>query len=245
MCRFVHLAIFALLPGLAQSQAPPAFDVASVRSTQHGRNAEGWSHSSVAIPSPGRLVAENSSLDELIRFAYNLKEHQISGPIWLNDDSESFDIRAEAPSSTPKEQMRVMLQTLLADRFKLAAHRDNKVLPIYELVMGKNRPRLKSAHPGGRMSTSSGGGMMRATNVTMAEFAYQLSRQVKRPVLDKTGISGAFDVTLHYAADVDYVSTAPSLFTAVQETTGLRLKPAKGSVEILVIDHIEKTPTEN
>jgi uncharacterized protein (TIGR03435 family) len=84
----------AVLPVLPQSQTVPAFDVASVKPTQHGRNAEGWSRSSVDIPSPDRLVAENSSLDELIRFAYDLQDYQVAGPLWLNDDSECFDVVA-------------------------------------------------------------------------------------------------------------------------------------------------------
>ena len=111
------LVFAALLPLLAQNQPQPAFEVASVKPTQHGRNAEGWSRSSVDIPSPGRLVAENSSLDELIRFAYSLQDYHVSGPVWLNDDSESFDILASAPPDTPKAQIRVMLQNLLMERF--------------------------------------------------------------------------------------------------------------------------------
>jgi uncharacterized protein (TIGR03435 family) len=144
------LVFAALLPLLAQNQPQPAFEVASVKPTQHGRNAEGWSRSSVDIPSPGRLVAENSSLDELIRFAYSLQDYQVSGPVWLNDDSESFDILASAPPDTPKAQIRVMLQNLLMERFQLAAHRENKVLPIFELVVGKNGPKLRAADPAGR-----------------------------------------------------------------------------------------------
>jgi uncharacterized protein (TIGR03435 family) len=239
------LAFTALLPLLAQTQTQPAFDVASVKPTQHGRNAERLSRSSVDIPSPGRLVAENSSLDELIRFAYSLKDYQVAGPVWLNDDSESFDVLAGASPDTPKAQMRVMLQTLLMERFQLAAHRENKILPIFELVVGKNGPKLKPADPAGRKGTSSGGGNMIAANVTMADFAYQLSRQLKRPVFDKTGIAGAFDIHLRYAQEDDHASTAPSLFTAIQETTGLKLESSKGPVEVLVIDHIEKVPTEN
>jgi uncharacterized protein (TIGR03435 family) len=231
----------ALSPVLAQTQ--PVFDVASVKATEPARNAQHWS--SVDIPSPGYLVAENSSLDELIRFAYSLKEYQVSGPIWLNDASESFDVRAKASPDTPKDQVRVMLQSLLKERFRLAAHRENKVLPIYELVVAKNGPKLKAADPAGRKGTSSGGGNMTATRVTMSDFAYELSRDLKRPVFDKTGITGDFDFKLHYEQGEDSVSSTNAFLTAVQNTLGLRLESAKGPVEILVIDHIEKVPTEN
>jgi uncharacterized protein (TIGR03435 family) len=190
-------------------------------------------------------VAENSSLDELIRFAYSLKDYQVSGPVWLNDDSESFDVLAKASPDTPDDQVRVMLQTLLMERFKLTAHRESRLLPIYELVVGKNGPELQAADPAGRKGTSSRGGNMSAKNVTLTDFAYALSRRLKRPVFDKTGITGAYDINLHYAREEDGASTAPSLFTAIQETIGLRLVAAKGPVEILIVEHIEKMPTEN
>ena len=242
MLKSIRLAILMIVPALAQ--APATFEVASVKPTQHGRNAEGWSHSSVDIPNPGRLVAENSSLDELIRFAYSLKDYQVSGPVWLNDDSESFDIAAKAPPDTSKEQMRTMLQTLLTERFRLAAHREHKMLSIYNLTVGKKGFKLKPAISGEKSQTVSGGGTMVATNLTMAGFAYQLSRQLKYPVFDQTGIEGAFDFTLHYAPE-ESNSGAPSLFMAIQETMGLKLESGKGPVETLVIDHIDKTPTEN
>jgi uncharacterized protein (TIGR03435 family) len=245
MRRPACLALMAVLPVLAQSQTVPTFDVASVKPTQHGRNAEGWSRSSVDIPSPDRLVAENSSLDELIRFAYDLKDYQVAGPVWLNDDYECFDIVAKAAHGYSKTQMRMMLQTLLKQRFKLAEHRENRVLPIYELVVGKNGPKLKAADPAGRKGTSSGGGKLTATKVTMADFAYELSRQLNRPVIDKTGISGAFDITLHYSRDEDSAPADPPLSTAIQETLGLKLESTKGPIEVIVVDHIEKSPTEN
>jgi uncharacterized protein (TIGR03435 family) len=240
------MALLLMAPVIAQTQVRPSFEVASIKPTQHGRNAQGWSRSSVNLPSPNRLVAENSSLDELIRFAYNLKDYQISGPAWLNDDSESFDIDAKAPLDTPKGQIPLMLQTLLEERFKLTAHRENEIMPVFDLVVDKNGPTLKPASPGGRRGTSSGGGTMTATSVTMTEFAYQLARELKRPVLDKTEIAGAFDVTLHYSPESDEdTSVAPSIFTAIQKTIGLRLRSAKGPVEILIIDHIDKSPTPN
>jgi uncharacterized protein (TIGR03435 family) len=96
------VSVLLLCQGLlsAQIAAPSVFEVAAVKPTQHGRTTDGWSRSSVDIPSPGRFVAQSSSLSELIRFAYQVKEYQISGPIWLNDDSECFDIAAKAPPET-------------------------------------------------------------------------------------------------------------------------------------------------
>ncbi len=220
----VCLALAAVLsPVPAWNQTSDSFDVASVRPTAHGgKDAQGFSWSSADITGPGHFAAENSSLDELIRFAYDLKEYQVYGPAWLNDKSECFDVLAKAPASTSEPEMRAMLQTLLIERFRLAAHRESRTLPVYDLIVGKKGARLKPADPAGQKGTSSGGGNMTSTRVTMADFAYALSRQLKCPVFDKTGIAGTFDINLHYSAlyntmDEDRASVAPSLFTAIQE----------------------------
>ncbi len=241
-----HYILFALcsVPLLAQVAQPSAFDVASVKPTQHGRTPDGWSRSSADIPSPGRFEAVNSSLDELIRFAYQVKDYQVSGPNWLNDDDECFDIAAKAPPDTPKPLIRAMLQTLLAERFKLALHRETRTLPVYALVKGKTGAKLPEARSDpGHGSTTTSGGTMTAKHVSMTEFAYQLSRNLGRPVYDQTGIEGSFDFTLQY--DEREGGYRSGLAAAVQEQLGLRLEPTKGPVEMLVIDHIEKVPTEN
>ena len=127
---------------------PAAFDVASVKPTQHGRNAEGLSISyDPDTPSPGTFTVTNNSLDELIRWAYRVKEYQISGPAWLNDDSESFDIEAKMPPATSKAQLRLMMRTLLEERFKLSLHRETRGLPIYELLVAKGGARLEKPKP--------------------------------------------------------------------------------------------------
>jgi len=246
LARFAGMLVLASPDLFAQAPGTPAFDVASVKPTRNGRNAEGFSRSSVNVPSPGRFLATNSSLDECIRWAYEVKDYQISGPDWLNSDAASFDIEAKAPPETPIAQIRLMVQTLLAERFKLRLHRETRMLSIYVLVAGKNGPKLQAGDADGRMGTSTGGGRMVAHHVSMAQFAYQLSREIGRPVFDKTGIEGAFDITLEYApVNSADAGPRPSIFTAIQERTGLRLEAAKGPVEILVIDHMEKLPTEN
>jgi len=123
--------------------------------------------------------------------------HQVSGPVWLNDDSECFDISAKALAETPKAQIRAMVQTLLTERFKLALHRETRELPIYVLETARRGPRLSSSGPdAGHSVTRSVGGNVTATNVSMTEFAYQLSRWLKRPVFDQTRLRGKFDFTL-------------------------------------------------
>jgi uncharacterized protein (TIGR03435 family) len=138
-----------------------------------------------------------------------------------------------------------MLQTLLAERFKLAVHRETKMLPVYELVTAKSGSKLRQAETREGSSISSGGGKMTVRHVSMPGFATALSRHIGRPVFDKTGIDGAFDFTLEYAPDGADSAGRPSIFTALQEQLGLRLEAAKGPVEILVIDRANKVPTDN
>jgi uncharacterized protein (TIGR03435 family) len=224
----------------------PAFEVASVRLTRNGRNADGWSHSSVSSPSPGNFSATNASYAECIRWAWQVKDYQVLGPDWLNSDEASYDIVAKALPDTPLAQIRLMVQRLLAERLKLALHRETRTLPIYELGVARNGPKLPKPSADGRQSTHSQGGHVKATHVSMAELAYQISRWTGRPVFDKTGIEGAFDFTLDYAPDDrDTSGGLPSLFTAVQQQLGLKLEAARGPVEVLLIDHAERIPTEN
>jgi uncharacterized protein (TIGR03435 family) len=242
------IAAAALLASHASAQANLSFEVAAVKFTAHGRTADGSSRTSIGIPSPGTLSATNASLEELILWAFELRKYQVSGPIWLGDDAVSFDISAKAAPGATTAQVRQMLQTLLAERFKLAFHRESKTIGVYELVAGKNGPKLQAAKPDakGGTSTNSGPDGVRLTSagITMARFAEVLGRRLDRPVLDKTGIQGEFEIVLEYGREND-TAGRPSIFTAIQEQLGLKLEAAKGPMEILVIDHIEKAPTEN
>jgi uncharacterized protein (TIGR03435 family) len=235
--RFLWLIPLVLTAAQAQT---PAFEVASVRPTQHGRTADGWSRSSAGVPSPGSFVATNSSLNELIRWAYDLREYQVEGPPWLNDDNECFDIQAKAPPSTPAAQMRLMLQTLLGERFRLKAHKETRSVSGLALVAARGGAKLQPARNDASRSVSWMGRNMSAANLSMEGFANSLSRQLKQVVVDRTGISGSYEIALSYGPD----DTGPSIFTAIQPL-GLRLESAKVPVEVLVIDHIDKAPTEN
>lgn len=226
--------------------APPAFEVASVKPTAHGRTPDGWSHSSIDIPSPGRLVAANSSISECIRFAYGLKDYQLSGPEWLNSDAASFDIEAKAAPGTSRKEMREMLKTLLADRFKLTLHREPRSLPVYELSVAKNGPKLPEAIEGAKTGLTARGGRdgVRVTgeSATMASLADRLSSDLDRPVFDKTGLAGSFRIALEWSRGE---GDGASIFSAIQEQLGLRLEAAKAVVEVAVVDHAEKMPAGN
>jgi uncharacterized protein (TIGR03435 family) len=242
---------------IAFAQAAPAFEVASVKPSAPGTRGR-----SILRSPGGRFTATNAPLRDLVQNAYGVQDFQISGrPTWFN--TERYDIVAKAEGDVSVAQSRLMLQTLLADRFNLALHRETKELPVYVLVVAKNGPKFSQSKPGESESdtgfrTSAANGPVTARKVLISEFAKVLSGELGRAVLDRTGLTGYFDFTFQWAPDsnrtppgdgdggraVDTVpppdTTGPSLFTAIQEQLGLKLEPSKGPVEILAIDHAEK-----
>jgi uncharacterized protein (TIGR03435 family) len=136
-----------------------------------------------------------------------------------------------------------MLQTLLAERFKLAIHRETKERTAYSLVVGKDGPRLHEVEAGAGRTTD-GRGFLSAQKMSMSQLADSLSKALGVPVLNMTGIKGLFDIELKWAQD-EYSANGPSIFTVVQEQLGLKLEPRKGPVEIIVVDHAERVPTGN
>lgn len=266
------LATSLTIPSFAQTSAPPspvtpAFEVTTVKLSKSGTSG---SHSNFF--ENGRFTASNILLKNLMQYqAYGIPEPRIlGGPRWLN--SERFDIEAKTDSATAtrlrslgrdqrKLQTQQLFQQLLADRFKLAAHWETRELPIYALVVAKNGPNLHAwKESDGGTSTSANNDLFTAQGVTMAELAQALtqesSRELGRIVVDRTGIDGKYNVTLKWTPDVprspngEAESAAPppdskpSIFTVIQEQLGLKLKSAKGPVQVLVIDHAEM-PSEN
>ncbi len=254
----------------------PSFEVASIR---QNRSEDG--RFKIQLP-PGRFVATDVSVHFLIEWAYNVKDYQISGgPKWVTAEKYDVDAKMEdTPATETKvlnldqlaEQRRLMLQSLLSDRFKLKLIQQTKELPVYVLVIAKNGPKLQESkagetHPNGQLG---GPGMMRmqrgqltGQGLPISNLVRLLSEQLGRTVLDRTGLTGDYDFTLQWApegsAPLAMVpeggrpetvrtplpeSSGPSIFTAVQEQLGLKLKPQRGPVETLVIEQVER-PSEN
>jgi uncharacterized protein (TIGR03435 family) len=188
--------------------------------------------------------------------AYNVKDFQISGvPEWALGRDQFYDITAkvEGESAPALEQVRPMLQTLLADRFQLKLHRETRELPVYDLVDDKKGPKLKeSIGPRSPHPVTFSGTLTRFNllDKSLADLVDSIAGFVDRPVLDKTGLTGRYDFTLEFThSNPDLVARdSPeadrSIFTAIQEQLGLKLTPAKAPTEILVIDHAER-PSEN
>jgi len=340
MSRAIAGAVLAvwlcsLLHAQSAANAKPAeakleFEVASVKpSGLPGRGVNGvirlGPQGGPGSGDPGRVTFTFSTIRDLVVEAYSVKRYQISGgPNSL--DSERFDIVAKVPEGATKEQVKVMLQNLLAERFKLTLHRETKELPMYALVVGAKGPKLKDStvtdtppasdsqpKEGGRgearaqaaapppplppslrgmkigpggcpetppMAASRAGNFMMMTpngecmisnGQTMDGLAAQLSNGFDRPVIDQTGLKGKYDLKLRYdpssmpggrGGPKDALDPAPaggdpanrisrggdpppSIFNALQEQLGLKLEAKKGPVDLLVIDHVQKTPTEN
>jgi uncharacterized protein (TIGR03435 family) len=283
---------------------------------------------------PGQISYSFVSLRNLLTQAFGVKMYQISGPDWM--DSARFDIIAKVPSGATKDDVKIMLQNLLKERFRLVFHFETKVVPVYELVVEKNGPKLKESQdqsdpatvpppsppsdgtaaaptppppsppdparvrigkdgmpevppgmqrPGIRMMAmmSPTGFRVRlnAQRQTMAQLADSLSNQVDRPVLDRTGLASRYDFTLDFAPDQSAAMTAKMgflsggmpppppggasagggrdpapnaslpetdaapLFVAIQSQLGLKLEAKKAPTDLIVVDHLEKTPSEN
>lgn len=227
------------------------FEVASVKPSS--ADARGVTYTFVQ---GGGVRISNGTLKGIIEMAYDVRQFQISGgPGWM--DSDRYDIFAKAGDGNPARlsealiaETRKKLQVLLAERFQMVARRDAREMPVFELVAGKSGPKLKESDPSapeGRSGIQAGCGQMTGTKATMAVLAAVLSRNLERPVLDKTDLPGKFDFRIEWTPDAgpcpeapETAADGPSLFTALQSQLGLKLEPAKAPVEVIVIEHAEK-----
>jgi uncharacterized protein (TIGR03435 family) len=236
-------AILAVIFAIAvNAQTPLAFEVASI----HQSSAD-ESHAQLGF-SGGRFSVENCTLSFIIQQAYGLRDFQlVGGPKWMSDGSR-FDIQAKAAAITSDDQLKLMAQTLLADRFQLKVHREMRPVAVYTLVIAKSGPKLQTSTLGERRHIESYPGFMSGTNVPMSSFIDTYSGKVDRPVIDKTEFSGRFDFTLRWTPDVPGAAPADpslgSIFTEIQAQLGLRFDPQKIPIEVLVIDRAEK-PSAN
>lgn len=238
----------------AQSASAPVFDVASIK-------RQPWTgHGSVGIFVHGNtLDAEHVSLFNLVTFAYNLRDIQLSGgPTWVKSGvlaySELYQVIAKAPEGPPPPMavFHQMLQTLLADRFRLQLHHAQKELPIYNLEVNNGGPKLKESPAGAKFNFVSSavgrfGVRIVATHMTVAQLIeHQLGGYTDRPIFDKTGLTDPYDFTLEFA--VENVppgeeadpKDGPALVTAVKEQLGLKLEPSRAPFDVFVIDRAER-----
>jgi uncharacterized protein (TIGR03435 family) len=242
---------------------PPSFEVASVKPSAPITSKEGKERAGVTV-SGARVEINFTSLAELVRIAYRVKSYQVVGPD--RTVSEHFDVLAKMPEGASRDQVPEMLQTLLAERFKLTLHRESREHAVYALLVGKNGLKLPEAEPGPDPPAAGGdktNGIFRMNRkMTLAAFADLLGRFADRPVVDMTQRKEIYQFTLEIpvedlikakvAAEGAMRSGSDSasdpadspMFGAVQKF-GLKLESRKVPMEVVVIDHAEKLPTEN
>lgn len=240
-------------PAASAAAKLPAYDVVAIKPNKSG------SGSLNVDENIDTYDAKNITVKGLLEEAYGIRESLISGvpgPI----ESAHFDVMAKivdpdaaAIRKLTGRQRGAMLLPILSERFQLKAHTETRILPVFELVVVSSGPKFehsadqKGNDTGTSIHGTDRGVQLTAHGITMASLASSLEGQVHRPVIDKTGLVGNYDVAMKWSSDTVPSSEAnpgPSIFTALQEQLGLKLRPAKGPVETLVVDHVEM-PSEN
>jgi uncharacterized protein (TIGR03435 family) len=255
--RALALMLFAATCAPAQTTQATTFDVASIR--PHTPVPHERSHI-ISASNSGSFQTINVPLKAIIQYAFDMPQSRIvNAPDWTS--SQPFDIEAKSddalnqrlhdlPSDQAKPIKLAMIQSLLADRFGLKTHREQRELPLYDLVVAKTGSKLFPAKSDG-LTINHGQGYLNAKGITLPLIAQELARDAGRVIIDKSNLPGRFDLDLRWQPDDtppmrlngEEVSL-PSLFTALQEQLGLRLEPQKGPVEVLVIDDVHR-PSAN
>ena len=225
----------------APTGAGAVFEVASMRLSPPG----GDGMTAFSLYDGPRITLRNVTLGLLIQLAFGVESYQMGElPKWA--DSSTYDISATTDGTVALtyEQLKPLLQQLLVERLHLKAHRATKDAKGYGLVVAKGGSKLVVSKGPGRMAQILPGGLQ-AAKIDMKTFAAMLAGVIKRPVVNKTGVEGDYDIELAYAPEGSEDSALPSLFTALQETMGLRLETQTVPVEMLVLDAVDKVPVEN
>lgn len=274
--RIVILGLAAVC--LANTQS---FEVASVKVADPAGGGRGAGKAGrgggAGTADPTRFTRRNATLAGLIQTAYSVQPYQVIGPPWLA--SEHYDIVAKVPEGTTRDEQWVMLRNLLATRFALKVHRENREMDTYDLVIAKGGKKFKESTkddplpaadakitvgpdgypvlpPGiGEVTWPKGNSWIYVLHeqISIAALIARFSRDFQRPINDRTGLSGKFDIALHWAPEMSASAgepgTAPDpeplIFDALQSQLGLKLESKKAPVEVIVVDHADKIPVEN
>jgi uncharacterized protein (TIGR03435 family) len=265
--RVAWLTVFLVAgaPGQTTDERPE-FEVATVKPSK-GEFPGGVRYSGGPGSSdPGRFAANWTTPFNLMLTAYELNEHQILCPDWMK--KEPYDLVAKIPAGTKRPQFQGMLQRLLEERFQMSPRREERELPVYELVVAKGGLKMKESsgnapaapEPGGRSwrevdgegypiligSGTSNGSVNghiteRLVNVPMSRVAIMLRSNMDRPLIDRTGLTGRYDVLLHYVLGrLVEDGTGPSMVEAVQSQLGLKVEAKKAMMKVLVVERAER-----
>jgi uncharacterized protein (TIGR03435 family) len=261
--RFIRQAILFSFLCAATAQTP-TFEVASVKRSGPAsvRNFEGGP----GTRDPGQITCTKASMNDLLAHAYGVEFFQISGPAWFSSETETYDLHAKVPPGTTKEQSKLMMQNLLAERFHLSLHHVSKEFPAYQIVVAKSGVKFNEAASGsiqpkegfpelppGRAAAttahSAGHARLAAHLEPISVLISMVRLSASQPIVDKTGLTGLYDFYLHFdptpLAAEPREDAAPSLQVALEQQLGLKLEAKKLPFDVLVIDGAEKIPTEN
>jgi uncharacterized protein (TIGR03435 family) len=247
---FLSASLIVFTAGQTPAQTPLKFEVATLKhATSDGRPGD--------IPrnmddSPGHFAMHNVPLRYALEWAYDLKDYELSGPDWIKGPEERYEIVGRAAGPASEADLRLMLQALLVERVALKTHRETRDLPVYVLIPGKGAPKVKEPSTDGDAGLSGGATGVLFHKQPISRLTFMLSRRMDRPVLDMTGLTGVYDFTLDVSGLANFSGLPPSaddpavsIFTAVQKDLGLKLEATKRPIEVLVIDSVNKVPTEN
>lgn len=263
-----------LLAATALAQSP-SFEVVSIKPSPPDAGSTVSSGGGPGTRSPETWNCRAMTLHNIVWIGFNLRLQQLVAPEWMKEPR--FDITAKVPAGATREQFYTMFQNMLVERFGLKFHRAEKEVDGFQLVIAKNGPKLKEStapppappdpnqprpvfrptlgadgfpeFPSGAtgISIMRGRGRARLSNVTIQRLVSLLDDTIGKPVVDATGLTGKYELDLHWVAADPLRPDAggPNVFAAVQEQLGLKLEPKKTTVPLVIVDHAEKVPTEN
>jgi uncharacterized protein (TIGR03435 family) len=199
-----------------------------------------------------RMTIHNKGISNLIQVAYSINPRQLVGaPEWIFREAFDIVLTTGTPGEPSSAQWQDALQHLLAERFNLKIHHDTRALPVFAIEIAKGGPKIKTSgpdeKPDGDDMRNGQDQTVKLTSASMCDFAIRMQHFADRPVVDHTGLTGRYNFALHYTVDESRTAdpnAPPELFTAVQEQLGLKFRPTKAPVDVLVIDHIDR-PSEN
>jgi uncharacterized protein (TIGR03435 family) len=235
-----------LVCGAALAQAP-AFDVASVKVRENPETGYGTER---VVARPGTLTMSNVRMRTCIQWAYGVADYQIAGPGWLGEPYDyrmtpRYDIAAKARRGASVDEMRAMLRTLLADRFRLETHRTPREMASWLLSVGAGGHKLQLAAPGAEFRATPSPTDLRLEGATLDEFGNLISGKLKLPVLNRTGLAGRFDFGLDFSRFRPPIEDDELFSRAIREQLGLRVETKKAQIEMVVVDRVEKQPAAN
>ena len=262
--RFVSAALLVVLTQVCWGQSVPPLPADANPKLEAATIKPSTPEEQRVVYVQGReLLTRATSLVDLMMFAYLAHPAQIvDGPEWMKTEKFDLVIEPDLPGRPSTAQFRVILQQMLADRFKLMFHHAERELAVYRMVPAKGGPKMTAATQEDRATNTAGvgykDGSLMVANATMSEFASLMQRYVgmDRPIVDHTGIVGKYDFKLNWTPDISQgdgrtaapsregQSDAPSLYTAMQEQLGLKFEAAKEPADVMVIDRVEQ-PSEN